>query len=117
MPSGGRIINISSGAATATPPGSSLYNATKAAVNALTQTWAAELGPRGITVNVVAPGITDTEMLHTNMSDVAKPALIAQTPLRRLGTPDDIADVVAFLASDDARWVTGQILGASGGLR
>lgn len=114
---GGRIVNITSGAAQATPPGASIYSATKAAVEALTKTYAAELGPRGITVNAVAPGLTVTDMLNAVMPHEVQQSLISQTPLRRLGAPEDIADVVAFLASDDARWVTGQIVAASGGFR
>ncbi len=114
---GGRIINITSGAAQATPPNTSVYSATKAAVEAMTKSHAAELGPRGITVNAVAPGITATEMLDAVIPAPVQQVMIANTPLRRVGTPEDIADVVAFLASDDARWITGQVLGVSGGLR
>ena len=114
---GGRIINLSSGAAQAAPPGTSVYSATKAAVEAITKSHAAELGPRGITVNAVAPGLTVTEMLDAVIPAPIQQAMIGNTPLRRLGTPEDIADAVAFLASEDARWITGQILGVSGGLR
>ena len=114
---GGRIINITSGAAQTAPPGTSVYSATKAAVEALTKSHAAELGPRGITVNAIAPGLTSTEMLDAVIPEFVQQAMVANTPLRRLGTPEDIADAVAFLASEDARWITGQILGVSGGLR
>lgn len=114
---GGRIINITSGAAQAAPPGTSVYSASKAAVEAMTKSHAAELGPRGITVNALAPGLTITDMLNENIPHQAQQAMIQNTALRRLGTPEDIADVVAFLASDDARWITGQIIGVSGGLR
>ena len=114
---GGRIITISSGAAQAPPPRVSVYSATKAAVHAATRSLATELGPRRITVNVVSPGFTDTDMLRSVVDSANWEAMAARTPLGRLGTPDDIADVVAFLASDEARWVTGQILGANGGLR
>ncbi len=115
--SGGRIINISSGAAQAAPPGASVYSATKAAVDTLTRCYAAELGPRRITVNAVAPGLTETDMLAAVIPAEVQKAMIATTALRRLGTPEDTADVVAFLASDDARWITGQVIGVNGGLR
>jgi 3-oxoacyl-[acyl-carrier protein] reductase len=113
---GGRIINISSGATRSAPAGSGVYTATKAAVEMLTRCWARELGPRQITVNAVAPGITDTDMFAAVMPEPTRSALIAATPLGRLGTPDDIAQVVAFLASDEAHWITGEIIGATGGL-
>jgi 3-oxoacyl-[acyl-carrier protein] reductase len=115
--SGGRIINISSGAALSAPPTGSVYSATKAAVDTLTRSIASELGPRGITVNVVAPGFTDTAMFRAVMGNADPHELAARTPLRRIGTVEDIADVVAFLASEEARWVTGQIIGVNGGLR
>jgi 3-oxoacyl-[acyl-carrier protein] reductase len=117
MGEGGRIINISSGAAQAAPPSASVYSATKAAVEAITRSLAQELGPRQITVNAVAPGFTETDMLRAVMANVDWNELAARTPLGRIGTPEDIADVVAFLASEEARWVTGQVIGASGGLR
>ena len=114
---GGRIINLSSGAARAAVPGGSVYAASKAAVEALTRCHAAELGPRGITVNAVAPGFTESDMLDVALPTQARETMIALTALGRLGRPEDIADVVAFLASDDARWITGETIGASGGLR
>ncbi len=114
---GGVIINITSGAAEAAPPGTSVYSATKAAVQAMTRAHAAELGPRGIRVNAVAPGITATDMLAANIPAEAQQALVGQTALGRVGTPEEIADVVAFLASDEARWITGQVIGVNGGLR
>lgn len=113
---GGRIINISSALATRQRPGTSVYTASKAAVNALTRCHAAELGPRGITVNAVSPGPVDTEMLRSNFPEAVLEGMAQATALRRLGTPEDIADVVAFLASHDGRWVTGQILEANGGM-
>jgi 3-oxoacyl-[acyl-carrier protein] reductase len=115
--SGGCIVNITSGAAKTAPPGTSVYSATKAAVEAMTISHAAELGPRNIRVNAVAPGITETDMLQANIPSAVQQAMIQTTALRRLGTPEDIADVVAFLTSHEARWITGQILGANGGLR
>jgi 3-oxoacyl-[acyl-carrier protein] reductase len=117
MEAGGRIINISSGMGVIPAPGFSVYAATKAALNSLTASHAAELGPRGITVNAVAPGTTDTEMLRSGMSEETVEKLIAMTPLGRLGRPEDVADVIVFLASEQARWITGQVIAASGGLR
>ena len=87
--------------------------------DALTRVWAAELGPRGVTVNPVAPGLVDTAMLRAataRMGEEAVKGMVARTPLGRLGTTSNVADVVAFLASPDARWVTGQVLDTTGGL-
>jgi 3-oxoacyl-[acyl-carrier protein] reductase len=110
----GRVINVSSLAAGLPNNGAAVYAATKAAVESLTRSWAVELGPHGITVNGVAPGPTATDMYET-FPAVTK-AIVARTiPLGRMGQPDDIAPVVAFLASDDAAWVTGQTIIASGG--
>jgi 3-oxoacyl-[acyl-carrier protein] reductase len=117
MGPGRRIINISSGMVVSPAPGVSVYAATKAALNSLTASHAADLGPRGITVNAVAPGTTDTEMLRAGNSDETLEKLVAMTPLGRLGLPEDVADVVVFLASEEARWITGQVIAASGGLR
>ncbi len=116
IPDGGRIINISSGVTRGTIPGSSVYSATKAALEALTRVWAQDLGGRRITVNAVAPGTTATEMLNVALTEDVKQAMIAKTALGRLGEPEDIAAVVAFLASDDGRWVTGHTIYADGGL-
>ena len=118
---GGRVINVSSIVATHPLPGLSVYSATKAALEALTRVWAAELGPRGVTVNAVAPGAVDTAMLKAATprmgGEEAVKGMVARTPLGRLGTPSDVADVVAFLASPDARWVTGQVVEVSGGIK
>jgi 3-oxoacyl-[acyl-carrier protein] reductase len=113
---GGRIINITSGAARMVVAGMSVYSATKAAVESLTRVHADELGSRKITVNAVAPGATDTDMLRAGLPEEGKQFMIQKTALGRLGTPEDIADVVAFLASDDARWITGQFIDVNGGL-
>jgi 3-oxoacyl-[acyl-carrier protein] reductase len=114
--SGGRVINMSGIAAHHALPGLSVYAAAKAAISALTRTWALELGSRGITVNGVAPGPVDTEMYRSfDIDDEAKNFLLSRHPLGRIGQPDDIADIIAFLASPDARWVTGQVIDSAGG--
>ena len=116
---GGSVINIGSVVSELTPPGSSIYTGTKGAVDAITQVLAKELGPKKIRVNAVNPGLVITEGVHTAGfvgSDFEK-GTVAETPLGRVGQPDDIADVVAFVASDDARWVTGSLLQVGGGLR
>ncbi len=114
---GGVIINIGSIVSETTPPTMSVYNGTKGALDAITQTLAKELGPKNIRVNALNPGMTATEGTAGFIeSDFAK-STVAQTPLGRLGQPDDIADVAVFLASDEARWVTGALLQAGGGLR
>lgn len=113
---GGRIINISSGAARASIAGFGLYSATKGAMEALTRAWAQDLGKRQITVNAIAPGTTLTDMLESALSDEVKQSYISKTALGRLGDPSDIADVVAFLASTDSRWVTGKVIDCDGGL-
>ena len=118
-PEGGSIINIGSVVSEQTPPASAVYTGTKGAVDAITRVFAKELGPKKIRVNAVNPGLTSTEGLRTagmEGSDMEQ-MMVSMTPLGRIGRPDDIADVVAFLASDDARWVTGALLQAGGGLR
>ncbi|MDA3631017.1 SDR family oxidoreductase [Saccharopolyspora sp. WRP15-2] len=116
MRSGGRIINISTMSTVWAGPGESAYAASKAAVEQLTRVAAKELGARGITVNAVSPGPTDTDLLRGAVGSEAIAATEHMTPLGRLGRPADIADVVAFLAGPDARWVTGQNIRATGGL-
>ena len=118
-PSGGSVVNISSVAATSAPPNTSVYSATKAAVNAITKSLAQELGPRKIRVNAINPGMVETEGWHAAAiaeSDFRK-ATEAQTPLGRIGQPNDIAPAVVFLASPDSAWTTGETLYISGGLR
>jgi 3-oxoacyl-[acyl-carrier protein] reductase len=116
---GGAIVNVSSVISKAPSPNSSIYAATKGAVDTLTRALAVELAPRKIRVNNVAPGGTETEGARTLGvigSDFEK-KIVADTPLGRLGQPDDIAKVAVFLASDDSSWLTGERISASGGLR
>lgn len=118
-PAGGSIVNISSVAADLAPPTTSVYSATKGAVNTITRSLAQELGPRKIRINAVNPGMVETEGTHTagiTDSDFRKQAE-AQTPLGRIGQPKDIAPAVVFMASDDAAWITGETLYISGGMR
>lgn len=115
---GGTIINIGSVASLATPPSGAVYNASKAALDAITRTLAAELGPRNILVNAVLPGPVETEGTQTMPNwDEFKKVMLPRTPLGRIGQPHDIATVVSFLASEDAGWITGQIIPVAGGLR
>ncbi|MFJ8659106.1 SDR family oxidoreductase [Streptomyces sp. NPDC093795] len=112
---GGRILNISSGVTKVAFPGMTSYAASKGAVEVLTLTLAKTLGSRGITVNAVSPGTIETD-IHPWMADAAAKAhAVGFSAFNRVGQPGDVADVVAFLASDDARWVTGQNIDASGG--
>ncbi len=120
LPDRGRIINISPMGTSVGLPGLSAYLGSKAALEQFTLVLANELGARGITVNTVSAGVTETQMLEDLFAlwpPEMKTMLIQRTPLGRLGQPADVADVVAFLASDDARWVTGQNLRADGGIR
>lgn len=116
---GSSIINIGSGASRVTPPNTAVYTATKGALDAITGVLAKELGARKIRVNSVNPGPVETEGTQSAGvigSDFEK-ALIQQTPLGRTGHPDDIASVVTFLSSEDAKWLTGELIMAGGGLR
>jgi 3-oxoacyl-[acyl-carrier protein] reductase len=116
---GGSVINIGSVASEQTPPMSVVYSGTKGAVDAITRVLAKELGPRKIRVNAVNPGPVATEGFKASGvegSDFEK-QMLQSTPLGRLGNPQDIATVVAFLASEDARWVTGSLIQAAGGMR
>ena len=112
---GGRIINISSMGARAAFPSMAAYAPAKAGIEALTRLLAVQLGPRGITVIAVSPGLTDTAMNRVKLGTPAADQVIATIALGRIGQPADIADVVGFVASDDARWVTGQCIEVSGG--
>ena len=116
---GGSVINVGSVASRTAPPMSAIYTATKSAVDAITHVLAKELAARKIRVNGINPGGVETEGTHAAGvigSDFAK-QLVAQTPLGRMGQPEDIAPVAVFLASADSGWLTGEILLASGGLR
>jgi len=116
MRDGGRIINISTLSTALPEAGAGLYCASKAALELFTGVAARELGSRGITVNSVSPGATDTELLHQENPAEAIDFYIQFTALGRLGRPDEIANVVAFLAGPDAGWITGQNIRATGGL-
>jgi 3-oxoacyl-[acyl-carrier protein] reductase len=113
---GGRIINISTLNTAVPAPGIALYQASKAALEQLTKVFARELGGRGITVNTVSSGATDTDMLRGANPPEALAATQAKTALGRLGEPADLANVVALLAGADAQWITGQNILATGGL-
>ena len=117
--SGGSIINISSVVSTLAIPESAVYSGTKGAVDSITRALASELGPRGIRVNAIRPGLVETEGTHSAgiaQSEMRK-QVEAQTPLRRIGQPRDIAGIAAFLASDDSAWITGETFVVSGGYR
>jgi 3-oxoacyl-[acyl-carrier protein] reductase len=116
---GGSVINIGSGVTTLLPPDSAVYTGTKGAVDAITGALAAELGPRKIRVNAINPGVVETEGTQSQgiIGSDFEAAFVARTPLGRVGQPGDIADIAVFLASDDSRWLTGEKLLASGGLR
>lgn len=120
LPVGGRIVNISSAATTMGFANHSMYMASKVSLEQLTMVLASELAPKEITVNTVSPGATQTTMLgqlFDENPDGTEAAFVLRTAMGRIGKPQEIADVVAFLASNDARWVTGQNLRVDGGLR
>jgi 3-oxoacyl-[acyl-carrier protein] reductase len=112
---GGRIINFSSSQVGMYHPTYGIYAATKAAVEAMTHVLAKELGPRGITVNVVAPGPVETDLFMGGKSAALVETITKMIPQGRLGQPEDIAGVVAFLASPESQWVSGQVIRANGG--
>lgn len=116
---GGSIINIGSVVARVTPPNSAIYTGTKGAVDAITGVLARELGPKKIRVNTINPGMIETEgsVSAGFIGSEFEKAMIAQTPLGRIGQPDDIAAIAVFLASEDSRWLTGEQLLAGGGMR
>jgi 3-oxoacyl-[acyl-carrier protein] reductase len=110
---GGRIINIGSVAGKQAQATAAIYSASKAALESLTRVLALELGPKRVTVNVVAPGPVETELFHHEYEQF----FLSRTPLGRIGQPKDVANIVAFLASEDGGWITGQVITASGGYR
>jgi NAD(P)-dependent dehydrogenase (short-subunit alcohol dehydrogenase family) len=113
----GSVVNVSSVSGLRGTPRRAAYAASKAALDGITRALAMEYGPRGVRANSVAPGVVQTEMWREPLShDGVADSVIAQTALRRLATPDDIADVVVFLASDASRFVTGEVLSADGGM-
>jgi 3-oxoacyl-[acyl-carrier protein] reductase len=115
---GGRVVSVTTGAVRQPMPSYAAYAMSKAATEVMTRNLAAELGRRGITVNAVAPGVTMTDMsAELAASPEAQARIAAASPLRRVGAPEDVADIVAWLCSDAARWVTGQVIEASGGAR
>ena len=109
---GGRIVNISTGGTRLAFPGATAYLGSKAALEQYTRGLAQELAQKGITVNTVSPGFTETGMMTEEYRQIG----IQLTPMKRLGTPKDIADVVAFIVSEEARWLTGQNIEAGGGI-
>jgi 3-oxoacyl-[acyl-carrier protein] reductase len=112
---GGRIINITSVMGQVGNPGQANYSASKAGIIGFTRTVAKELGSRGITVNAVAPGFIDTQMTE-GIEGEAREGVLGRIPLGRLGTPEDVGAVVAFLASDAAAYITGQTITVDGGM-
>lgn len=112
---GGHIVNFASALAFRPIPTTSVYAASKAAVVTLTHAWSKELGPRGITVNVIAPGVIETEMTTAILAERG-PGIVASTPLGRIGQPDDIAGIALFLCSSEAGWITGRTIIADGGV-
>lgn len=110
----GRIISLSTGLTRGWALGAAAYAGSKAAIEQFSRSLSKDLGPRGVTVNVVLPGVIETDMTAA-MPAEAKAHALSQTSFSRLGRPEDIADVVAFLASEDARWITGQLIVVNGG--
>jgi 3-oxoacyl-[acyl-carrier protein] reductase len=112
---GGRIVNFASALAFRPIPTSSVYAASKAAIVTLTHAWSKELGPRGVTVNAIAPGVVETEMTTAILAERSAD-IVASTPLGRVGQPDDIASIALFLCSSEAGWITGRTIIADGGV-
>ena len=112
----GAIVNVTSITGQSASPGMAVYGGTKAALDHATRALAVELGPSGVRVNVVAPGLTVTDMATRFLGAAGIEQVAKRTPLRRAGTPEDVAEAVLFLASGDAAWITGQVVQSSGGL-
>jgi len=117
LPEGGSVINVSSAVTRITPPNTAVYTATKGAVDALTGVLSREFGQRKIRFNSINPGMVATEGAAGFLGSDFEKAIAAQTPFGRVGQPDEIADIAVFLASKDSRWMTGETLIASGGMR
>lgn len=115
-PGGGRIINMASIVGEAGSAGQGFYAAAKAGIIGFTKSWAREYASRGLTVNAVSPGFIATDMTTTEMPEARKTEVLSTIPLGRLGTPDDVAHLVAFLAGPKAAYITGQVLRVNGGL-
>lgn len=111
----GRIVNISSAVALRGNPGQAAYTASKAGVAGMTRSISREVGPRGVTVNAVCPGLVDTEMI-ADLPDEQRDFMIAATPLGRMASPEEVANVVRFLMSDEASYVNGAVIPVDGGL-
>ncbi len=111
----GRVVSLSSIVSRMRYPGASGYAASKAAVEAFTRSWSAELGPRGITVNSVSPGMVETDMMSATSTSEMRADYAARAPMGRIGQPEDIANTVAFLCSSEAAWITGQDFAVNGG--
>lgn len=112
---GGRIINVSTGATTSNMKGQSLYTASKIAVEGFSKVLARELGPRGVTVNIVSPGMTDTPMLDGGDAEALRQYGAQAAAMKRCGQPADVADAIAALVGPDCRWITGENISVSGG--
>ena len=119
MPAGGSVINLSSIVSLTPPPTTSVYSATKGAVDVITRTLALELGPQKIRVNSLSPGLVETEGTRAagTTDGEFRQVAVSRTPLGRVGQPDDIAKVAVFLASDDSAWMTGEVVQVGGGVR
>ena len=116
MADGGRIVCVSTIGTVLNMPGGTCYFGSKAAVEQFCRTLAKEVAPRGITVNAVSPGFTETQMLLANTDQGARQDIIEMTPLQRLGQPEEIAEVISFLVSEQGRWVTRQNIATDGGI-